>query len=306
MTLLGEQGRGDRRVDAARHGDDDAHRFASRARLRLLVRVRLSSTGVRVRLRSFSTMPGSTAITRSMSASVFAAPRLKRIEFCVAVRVEAHRLQHVRRLERARRTGRAGRHRDALEIERDQQRLGLDAIEADVGRVRHARLARAVDARCPAPRAGCPPRADRAARPDARPSSAILLAAIRAATPMPTMPGDVLGAGAAAALLPAAGQQRQHAHAALDPERADALRPVELVRRDRQQVDAERLDVRSESCPPTAPHRCGTARRARARSRASSAIGWIVPISLLACMTETSAVSSVSASRSASGETMPL
>jgi putative ABC transport system permease protein len=39
--------------------------------------------GVRVRLRSFSTTPGRTAMTRSTSASVFAAPRLKRIEFCV-------------------------------------------------------------------------------------------------------------------------------------------------------------------------------------------------------------------------------
>src|SRR5207237_7613566 len=38
-------------------------------------------TGTRVRLLSFSTIPGSTAITRSISGSVFAAPRLKRIEF---------------------------------------------------------------------------------------------------------------------------------------------------------------------------------------------------------------------------------
>src|SRR5687768_9713068 len=40
-------------------------------------------TGVRVRLLSLSTIPGSTAITRSTSASVLAAPRLNRIEFCV-------------------------------------------------------------------------------------------------------------------------------------------------------------------------------------------------------------------------------
>src|SRR5687768_14379359 len=40
-------------------------------------------TGVRVRLRSFSTTPGKTPATRSTSASVFAAPRLNRIEFCV-------------------------------------------------------------------------------------------------------------------------------------------------------------------------------------------------------------------------------
>ena len=58
------------------------------------------------------------------------------------MRGEAHRPQHVRRLERAGRAGRPGRDGDALEIERDQQALGLDAIEADVGRVRHPRVAR--------------------------------------------------------------------------------------------------------------------------------------------------------------------
>jgi hypothetical protein len=39
---------------------------------------------------------------------------------------------------------------------------------------------------------------------------------------------------------------------------------------------------------------------------ARSAIGWMVPISLLACITETSAVSRVMAAASAAGETMPL
>ena len=38
---------------------------------------------------------------------------------------------------------------------------------------------------------------------------------------------------------------------------------------------------------------------------ASSATGWIVPISLLACITDTIAVSSVSAASSASGRTQP-
>src|SRR6478672_13083338 len=74
MTLLGEQRRGDRGVDASRHCDDDSHSFGSFDH---------ALAGGRVRLRSFSTMPGSTAITRSISASVLRAPRLKRIEFCV-------------------------------------------------------------------------------------------------------------------------------------------------------------------------------------------------------------------------------
>ena len=53
----------------------------------------------------------------------------------------------------------------------------------------------------------------------------------------------VLGAGAAVALVLAAGEDRLHPRAALDPERARALRPVELVRRERQQIDAERAHV---------------------------------------------------------------
>ena len=57
------------------------------------------------------------------------------------------------------------------------------------------------------------------------------------------MAGDVLGAGAAVALVLAAGDRRLHPRAALDPERAGALRAVELVRRQRQQVDAERTHV---------------------------------------------------------------
>ena len=59
-------------------------------------------------------------------------------------------------------------------------------------------------------------------------------------------PGDrrhVLGAGAAVALVLAAGQDRLHPRAALDPQRAGALRAVELVRRQRQQIDAERAHV---------------------------------------------------------------
>src|SRR6185312_9736917 len=61
-----------------------------------------------------------------------------------SMRRQPHRLQHVRRFERPRRAGRASRHRDAFQVERDQQALSLDAIEADVGRVRNASFAIAV------------------------------------------------------------------------------------------------------------------------------------------------------------------
>jgi hypothetical protein len=33
MTLLGEQGRGDRRIDTARHGYDDAHEINAKCKI---------------------------------------------------------------------------------------------------------------------------------------------------------------------------------------------------------------------------------------------------------------------------------
>ena len=87
-----------------------------------------------------------------------------------------------------------------------------------------------------------------------------------------------------------------------DVQRADALRALELVRAERHEVGAERLDVEvdvrrgldrvdvEERCP------------LRARTRATiSAIGWIVPTSLLASMIETRIVLSLSAASSWSG-----
>src|SRR5205823_2148558 len=55
------------------------------------------------------------------------------------VRRKPHRAQHVRRLQRARRAGRACRYGDTFEIERNEQALGFDMIEADVRGVGHAR-----------------------------------------------------------------------------------------------------------------------------------------------------------------------
>ena len=104
-------------------------------------------------------------------------------------------------------------------------------------------VARAVDGRARHAAQDARPRADRAARAT-RAASARELRAARAARRRPA--GDrrhVLGARAAVALVLAAGDDRQQARAALDPQRAGALRAVELVRRQRQQVDAERPHV---------------------------------------------------------------
>ena len=67
--------------------------------------------------------------------------------------------------------------------------------------------------------------------------------AARAATPRPTIAGDVLRAGAPVALVASAGEDGREPHAAADPERADALGAVELVGRQRQQIHAERAHV---------------------------------------------------------------
>ena len=64
-----------------------------------------------------------------------------------------------------------------------------------------------------------------------------------AAAPRPRDVGHVLGPGAPAVLVPAAVDQRIEPRARAHVECADPLRGVELVAGDRQQVDAERLDV---------------------------------------------------------------
>ena len=68
-------------------------------------------------------------------------------------------------------------------------------------------------------------------------------AASSAATPPPTTPGDVLGPAAPVPLLRPAGDERGHPHAPPQVEHADALWPVELVRRDGRGVAAEGGEV---------------------------------------------------------------
>ena len=179
---------------------------------------------------------------------------------------QAHRLQHVRRLERARRARGSGRHRDPFEIERDQQRLGFDALEADVGRVRHARARATRSRRYSAPTTRMPlsSRSRSADRRGARHPSSSSRAEPR--TPMPIIARDILGSRPPVALLLAAAEKGRQAHAALRPQRADALRAVELVRRDATSSRRPAPARSPESCPRSAPRRCERARRARARS----------------------------------------
>ena len=118
--------------------------------------------------------------------------------------------------------------------------------------------------------------------------------------------GHVLRAGPAVALLGAALLLGEDVRPVADVQRADALRALELVGAERDQVGAERLDVEVDV-------RRGLdgidveddALARRGRRAAISAIGWIVPTSLLASMIETRIVLSLSAASSWSGSTRP-
>ena len=102
------------------------------------------------------------------------------------------------------------------------------------------------------------------------------------ATPRPTIAGDVLGARAETALVARADHHRLQQRAAPDVERADALRRVELVAGDGQQIHRE-IPVRTGTLPmdcaasvwtnaPAAGRARRVPRRAAARrSRCSSA-----------------------------------
>ena len=108
---------------------------------------------------------------------------------------------------------------------------------------------------------------------------------------------DVQRARAHAALVAAAvddaASSRTRGPFERDVERADALRAVDLVRGERQQVDVHRVDVDRELADALRRRRCGRARPSRVAILPISAIGWIVPISLLAYMIETRIVLSV-------------
>ena len=61
--------------------------------------------------------------------------------------------------------------------------------------------------------------------------------------------GDILGAGAQSALLPAAANKRlgEMDIVAASHQRADALRAADLVRRERQEIGAKRADIAGDA-----------------------------------------------------------
>ena len=135
VTLLGEQRRRDRRVDAARHGDDNPHVEIPDTSIRLFAGYRRH--GQPAACRPAAAASATDAI--DFVLVVETGPRLKRSEFCVRC--------VGRPIARSTCDGSSVPDEQAdpvdtanpFEVERDQQALGLDAVEADVGRVRHAR-----------------------------------------------------------------------------------------------------------------------------------------------------------------------
>ena len=160
--------------------------------------------------------------------------------------------QRLARLDRPRGAGRAGRHREAGEVEADQQRLALDAGEGDVGRVGQARRGRRRGRSAPAIAAAAPAskRSRRAAQVRRR-APAARRAASSAAAPKPTTAGtfSVLARRRRSWLPPT--RQRRQLDARAHPQGRGAQRAVELVAADRQRVDPQ-LARTSTGILPTA------------------------------------------------------
>ena len=102
--------------------------------------------------------------------------------------------------------------------------------------------------------------------------------------------GDILGAGAHAALLAAAADQRLREMNILTAadERADALRSADLVGRKRRSSRRRARRYRRQYARAPAPRRRGARPPAACTIAAASATGCTTPVSLLASMSETS------------------
>ena len=169
---------------------------------------------------------------------------------------------------------RARAHRDALALEGDHEAARLDPREGHVQKARQAPLgvARPGDHR---PRQALEQaRAQPLAQPReparlARPALGGELQGAREAHDA----GDVLRAGAHAALLPAAVDERAQPDVVRGPEGAHLLGAVDLGRGEREQVDAERAHVDGEGAGRLRGVRMQVDGRALARLEAPRALG---------------------------------
>ena len=142
----------------------------------------------------------------------------------------------------ARRTRRAARCRDALQIQPEQHRFALDARERHVHVVRQALVHRPVDAHVGNRRRQA---ADKPIAQESHPRRVLRQAFFRQLNRLAQADDarQILRARAVSAFLRAAMNQRVDFHALADVQRTDALRPVELVRREGEHVRVERFDI---------------------------------------------------------------
>mmetsp|Transcript_20258 Transcript_20258/g.71617 ORF Transcript_20258/g.71617 Transcript_20258/m.71617 type:complete len:489 (+) Transcript_20258:292-1758(+) len=159
--------------------------------------------------------------------------------------VDADGTQDIRRLQRRRRARRAARHGDVLQ--RHQQALALHVRERQVHVAREPPLRVAVEHDVARLRRDA---ADEALGQVGHPRLVARHLRARQLSRRAQTHAERMRqrAGAQAALLAAARHLRRHAHARSPAhvERADALRAVELVRRDGEQVDVHLVDVDGE------------------------------------------------------------
>ena len=186
-----------------------------------------------------------------------------------------------------------------------EQLLAVEPGEADVQRVRQSLLGMAVEREAghggPQRRVqAVAQRSDLQVRAAAQPSPASAQAA-----PRPAMYGTFSVPARRPLSWPApwtSGSSRVPGRTYRAP---IALRGVQLVPGDGQQVDAERVHVERDLADRLRGVGVDERRRARAPRAAISAMGWSVPTSLLACMTLTSTVPGSIARRTSSGSTTP-
>src|SRR5579883_152841 len=151
----------------------------------------------------------------------------------------SHREQDVRRLNRPAAAGRAGGNSEAGCIERDQHRLARDTPEQNVAGIRQAVLCMRIDLDI----VQCFEKLALEAVAQRTELMRWILSEQFAGTSERHYPGYALGSGPASAFVPAPELNRADRRVFAHEQGADALRPVNLVRADRVQIDSEPFEI---------------------------------------------------------------
>ena len=249
------------------------------------------------RARRRSTTPGMIAMAQSISSAVVGRPRLKRRLERASSGESPIAEQHVRRLDRAGRTGRAGGARNSLQVERDHQRFAARAAKRQVAKCWERGAARSPFTRTPGIRRAKPSSRLVAKRAMRAASVRQMLARELRGFAQADDAGNIFRAGAAVAFVMPA--MKIAARAACRCERRERPRPsARKFCARKSKANPRRGGSRPAAiCRRTAPRRNESRRPLPRRCAPISSIGWIVPSSLFACITLISTVSGRSAAR---------